>query len=158
MKNIKCQACSVFPLHVMYVQEGPLERVLWNESVLLFLNIVRVCAEAFNFSGQLWCFLSSRGKQIPLAVPHPAASGTSSTSGACSHGLLFGLGAVLRKGLDKDPCLPQDPFEFHHPRRAPRDARPRLPKRAQGSPYRQQWSPDVFHSLRCSHSLILPRD
>lgn len=36
VKNIKCQACSVFPLHVMYVQERPLERVLWNESVLLF--------------------------------------------------------------------------------------------------------------------------
>lgn len=36
VKNIKCQACSVFPLHVMYVQERPLERVLWNEFVLRF--------------------------------------------------------------------------------------------------------------------------
>lgn len=55
----------------MYVQERPLERVLWNGSVLLFLNVLRACPEAFNFSGQLWCFLSWRGKQIPLAVLYP---------------------------------------------------------------------------------------
>lgn len=97
-------------------------------------------------------------------LAHPAASGTSSASGACDHGLLFGSGALLRKGLDTSPRLLWCLFELHHPGRAaagcrrlfsapslpaPRDARPRLGTGAQGSPYRQR-GPDIFHSLLCS--------
>lgn len=71
MKNIKCQACSVFPLHIPHVFPFVFRKGLWKESsetdpLCFFKHTESVCPEAFNFSGHLWCFLSRRGERPPL--------------------------------------------------------------------------------------------
>lgn len=111
VKNAKCQACSDFPLHItcLYpfcVQERPSERLLWNW-FLFFLNTLSVCPEDFHFLGQLWCFLSQRGKQTALlAAFHPTPL---SLQKQCTRQpwfqAAFWLGRLTRAGLPVLPSL-----------------------------------------------------